>query len=74
MSEKHTKKICGFFYRNHGLTPLENTHFLHFKKLTFLSSSKPSFISRPWLHIISRPILQKNALEKIVDFLTETMG
>ena len=29
---------CRFFDQNHRLTPLENTHFLDFKTLTFLSS------------------------------------
>ena len=62
------------FDRNHGLTPSEDTHFLDLKNLTFMSSSNASFLSRPQLNIISRPILLKNTLEKIVDFLTETMG
>ena len=62
------EKNLDFFYRNHGLTPLESTHVLDITKLTFLSSLKTCFLSRPLL------LRSFYKLEKILDFLSETMG
>ena len=70
---KTNKKKFWIFWPKLWVNPLENTHFLDFTKLTFLSSWKVSFLSRLELNIICRLIVLKNKLAKILDFLTETM-
>ena len=43
--QKKIWKKFGFFDQEDGLIPLENTHFLDFRKLPFLWSWKAFFIS-----------------------------
>ena len=43
--KKTYKKKVDFFYKNHGLTPLQNVDFLDFVRTSLLRSEKHSFLS-----------------------------
>ena len=68
-SKKKTyQKKVDFFYKNHGITPLQNVDFIDFVRTSLLRSEKHSFLSRIsktvflWLFFLKKKHLRKRSI------------